>query len=271
VLKHVVLCLVLRHLREKEKPFFVLDTHAGVGRYDLAGEEASKTGEWRHGIGRVREAADPPAALAPYLEALWRIEPDGRFYPGSPLLASALLRPQDRLVACELHPEDAARLAAGFAADPRVAVRHADGFAAPKALLPPKERRGLVLLDPAYEAKDEPERLLAAVRQGLKRWAGGIYLAWYPIKDRAGARRLTDGLAGLGAPLLTAELAVFPGDWPYRLNGAGMAVLNPPWRLAEALEEALPWLARRLEREPGGGWRLERPAEGAEPGVKLGT
>lgn len=273
VLKHLVLVQVLAHLARKDKPFFSLDAFAGAGIYDLAGEEAQKTGEWRDGIGRIASVADPPAAVADYRAAL---APHAGtlpgLYPGSPALIRDALRDGDRLVAVEAHEPTRARLAARLGRDARVTIDGRDGFAAARALLPPHERRGLVLLDPAFEKPDETRRTLRAAADALKRWQTGIVLVWYPIKDRSVADAIGDGLAALGRPLLVAELSPFPQDWPYRLNGCGMAVVNPPWRLDEALAEALPWLSDRLARADGAGWRLDRPAveAGAPPLARSG-
>lgn len=260
VVKHAVLVLLLRALRAKDKPFAVLDTHAGTGRYDLSSAAAQKTGEYRDGIARLLAAAVPPPLAVPYLD-LVRAANAGRaelaVYPGSPLLARALLRPGDRLVPVELHPEDAATLRALFRGDPQVAVHRRDGYEALKALLPPSERRGLVLIDPPFEAADEAERLIAGLRAAAARWPGGIYAVWYPIKARAPVERFHAGLAMTGLRrLLLAELTVFAAEHPDRLNGCGLVLVNPPWRLDEQLRALLPGLQPVLARD-GGRWRLD--------------
>lgn len=259
VIKHAVLALVLSHLGRKDTPFFTLDTHAGCGVYDLWSAESEKTGEFKAGIARVLEAPDPPPSLLPYLRAVRAlnegVENDGkvlRWYPGSPALVRALLRPQDRLAAIELHPEDAATLQSVFAHERRAKVHQMDGYAAMKAMLPPPERRGLVLIDPPFEVKDELERLRRALRQAMKRWPTGTYAVWYPIKGREPIRRFLDDLVADGLPkALVAELIMRPGDDPFRLNGCGLLLVNPPWQLDEALAELLPWLAQVLA--PGQG------------------
>ncbi|MDA8231960.1 MAG: 23S rRNA (adenine(2030)-N(6))-methyltransferase RlmJ [Magnetospirillum sp.] len=263
VVKHAVLALVLDHLARKAAPFFVLDTHAGTGLYDLAGLPAGKTGEWREGIGRILAKPSPPAALSPYLDAVRAANPAGelRWYPGSPALAQALTRPQDRIALVELHPEDGDDLKRRFSRDRRVGVHRMDGYAALKGLLPPPERRGLALIDPPFEVRDETARLCKALAQACRRWSTGIYLVWYPIKARPAIDRLHADLAMLGLPpTLAAEVLVRSDDDPSRLNGSGLAVVNPPWTLDATLAELLPWLAEALAAPEGGtgaGHRLE--------------
>ena len=254
VVKHAVLALLIERLKEKPAPFAVLDSHAGVGRYDLAGPEASKTGEWRHGIARIID--DPSPLLAPYLDAVRRAGWPQR-YPGSPRLARALLRPHDRLVLCELHPIDAAALKREFRGDAQVAVHHRDAWEALGALLPPKQRRGLVLVDPAFEATDEQARLVAALKAAHRRWPSGVYAAWYPIKHRAPADALLGEMAASGIRRqLALELTVHDTLPAERLNGCGMLLLNPPWELDATMAEVLPLLQRGLSQS-GGATRCE--------------
>src|SRR5262245_30072653 len=214
VVKHAVLVRILLHLREKPAAFRVIDSHAGAGRYDLAGAEASTGGEWRGGIGRLVSAAidsDARALLAPYLDAVAALNGGNRLavYPGSPALIRALLRAQDRLIACELAPSAAAALARLFAGDRRVKALAIDGWSALNAYVPPKERRGLVLVDPAYEEPGDFARLGATLAATHRKWASGSYLAWYPIKDRAGPDALARALRRSGIPkILRAELTV---------------------------------------------------------------
>ena len=253
VLKHVALCELMRLLTAKDKKLFVLDTHAGAGGYDLAGEQAQRTGEAERGIGRLVTApgTDMPATVARYVAAVRAYDrkfgPAGalRHYPGSPRLIRAALRPGDRFVACELHPRDALALKREFAGDRAVDVRQVDGYKALKALLPPAERRGLILIDPPFEAADEFESLLRALRQGLRRFATGCYTLWYPIKDDAAARFVRD-LSAFRP--LRLELTVADID-AGKLAACGLAVINPPWRFEEAMREALPWIARQLGRD----------------------
>lgn len=270
VVKHATLALLIEHLKAKDAPFCVLDTHAGVGRYDLSSVEAQKTGEFRDGVLRLlaRDPATLPAELEPYLavvRALNQGRPGLRWYPGSPRLALDLLRPQDRLVLLELHPEDARTLAALFAGDARVDVHNTDGYIGLKAFLPPKPRRGLVLVDPPFERKDEFTRLARGLRQAHRRWATGQYLLWYPIKDRPPVRAFHDELKAAGiARILIAEFLLRPATDPERLNGCGLVLVNPPWRMDATLAALLPKLAPVLGAARGGGahvdWLVPEPA-----------
>ena len=248
VLKHAVLARILVHLGEKAAPFRVIDTHAGAGLYDLSSEPATRTGEWRDGIGRLLAtdmSEEVRALLAPYLAAVGAANPGGglRRYPGSPLIALNLMRPQDRLVACELEPGAARALAAQLRRDARARVVAIDGWVALNAYVPPKERRGVVLIDPPYEDKHEFVRLADALAAALRKWATGIFLLWYPIKERSGPDRLAAMLrraatAPVAPKILRAELAWEP-DPAGRLSGAGLIIVNPPWRLAEEVADHL--------------------------------
>ena len=258
--KHAILALLLGRLSEKATAIAVLDTHAGIGRYDLTSAAAQRTGEFRQGIGRLLAAAKAPASTQPYIAAVKAMNPDGglRWYPGSPSLAATLTRPQDRLVLMELHAEDALALKRAFAGDSRIAVHHEDGYLGLKAFLPPKERRGLVLIDPAFEATDEFERQAEAVVTAHRRWPAGIHALWYPIKEPAAVRRLHDVLRQSGIrKIMLAELLVRAAGASEGLHGSGLIVINPPWKLEEALGELLPWLAATLAQGPGaeGSWR----------------
>lgn len=264
VLKHLVLVALLDALKRKDAPFFVLDTHAGRGRYDLGGDQATRTGEGAAGIGRLRAAAPSgPPALKDYLAAVdAAVDGDAGAYPGSPLLVARALRPQDRLAACELQPEEAAALKALLAGDPRCHVHQRDGYAAVKALLPPREgatrfARGLVLIDPPYEAQDgEYPLIVDALREGLARFPQAMFAVWYPIKQRPTLQPLMRKVAALPAKsALAIELLVRPDDSPLRMNGSGMLLLNPPWRLEAAIEPALRPLAAAMG-EAGASWRL---------------
>jgi 23S rRNA (adenine2030-N6)-methyltransferase len=252
VVKHLTLVLLLEHLRRKPEPFCYLDTHAGIGRYPLDSIEAQKTGEYRAGIGKLLTATALPAPIADYRGLVLAADPLNQpsklhAYPGSPLLARALLRPQDRAVLMELHPADAGTLKRLFRGDIQVAVHHMNGYHGLKAFVPPKERRGLVLIDPPFEVEDEFEQLLAGLVEAHRRWATGIYAIWYPIKDRRGVWRFHNALKKTGLrKLLLAEFCLYPEDLPDRFNGCGMIIVNPPWQLDARLRELYSALTERL-------------------------
>lgn len=260
VFKHVVLVALVRHLRRKDKPFACIDTHAGPGRYDLDGEAARRTGEADGGIEQLLAAPGPhPEAVSDYLAQVRaaRGEAAARIYPGSPDLVRGLLRPGDRAVLCELHEEDGAALAHRYRGDEQVAVHRRDGYEALKALLPPVERRGLVLVDPPFEVRDEFRRLAAGLVAAQQRWPTGIYALWYPVVYREDAAAFHAALAGSGVPrILVCELHPWPDDLPGRFSGAGLALVNPPWRLEEMLAEALPALLRGIGAASGR-WRVD--------------
>ncbi len=239
VLKHAVLTAVIQRLHDKASPVFILDTHAGIGAYDLTGVEAGKTGEWQTGIAPLL-AANPPA-LRPYLDLVRALNPGGDLtcYPGSPAIAAALMRPGDRLVLSELHPEDAQALRRWARGRPGVAVHERDGYEAIRAFLPPREGRGLVIVDPPYEAPDEFERLAQAILDGHRRWPGGRWLVWHPIKDRAPVWKLEEALVAGGiASAIGAELLVAPVDG-VSLAGSGVILINPPHGIEAWLSQAL--------------------------------
>jgi 23S rRNA (adenine2030-N6)-methyltransferase len=262
VLKHIVLLGLIDALRRKDSPFFVLDTHAGRGRYALDNAAAGRTGEAQEGVARVLAAfgRSAPPAIARYLAAIRDANPDGalRSYPGSPMLTASLLRENDRMACCEIESEASGALKALFADDPKVGVHRRDGYAAVEALLPPKEKRGLVLIDPAYETQlAEFDSALAALRAGLGRWPNGIFALWYPIKLRRSLGSFFRRAATLpGKQILLAELLVHPDDSPLRLNGSGMLIVNPPYQFDRDLHAALPPLRDALAND-GGNWRLD--------------
>jgi 23S rRNA (adenine2030-N6)-methyltransferase len=257
VVKHAALARIIAHLREKPAPFRVIDTHAGAGLYDLQGSDAARTGEWRDGIARLLKApltAEVRALLTPYLDVIHELNPDEKLkvYPGSPLLVRAWLRPRDRLIACELEPKAAAMLEKSLATSTRAKALAIDGWTALSAYVPPKERRGLVLIDPPYEAPDEFSRLAEAVAGAYRKWATGIYLLWYPIKDRSGPDALAKRLKTLRIPkILRAELTTSPAPAADHLIGTGLIVVNPPWMLERELSILLPALAAILSSDQG--------------------
>jgi 23S rRNA (adenine2030-N6)-methyltransferase len=252
VLKHAVLALVIEHLKLKPAPFRVIDTHAGIGLYDLTSEASLKTGEWQAGIGRVLDKelpADAAAILAPYLAVVREVNGPGPLerYPGSPLIARRLVRASDRLVVNELHPEDYAALEKLFARDAESKVLALDAWTALKSLLPPKERRGVVLVDPAFEQQGELERLVEGLGEAVRRFATGTFLLWYPIKDVKAVAAFRRKIAALALPkALAVELMIRGAEDAQRLNGAGLIVVNTPYTLEARLKVLMPVLVRLL-------------------------
>ena len=262
VLTHIVLIQLARYMGQKDKPFTYVDTHAGGGTYDLESAFASKLGEYREGIRRLWETKGLPAAVAEYVSEVRALNPDGRLrrYPGSPWSAARVLREQDRLRLFELHSKETRLLAECFKdAGKRVVVEPCDGFAGLKAVLPPPSRRGLVLIDPSYEDKRDYARVVTSVREGLARFATGCYAIWYPQVQRRESHDLPEKLARLpGIRWLHASLTVRkPSPDGLGLHGSGMFVINPPWTLRAALDEALPWLAGTLAQDDGARWSLD--------------
>jgi 23S rRNA (adenine2030-N6)-methyltransferase len=270
VIKHIVLVRILSYLQDKPSAFRVIDTHAGAGVYDLAGDEARRGGEWLTGIARVMQARFSETTLplvAPYLDIVraFNSPPELKVYPGSPLIARALLRPQDRLTACEVEPKARKRLIEALRRDTQARVVDLDGWVALPAFVPPNERRGLVLIDPPYEQKDEFERLATGFAEAFAKWPTGSYLLWYPVKSR----RATDNLArhvaevaGTVTPAgkcLRLEFSVAPQAADAGLNSAGLLIVNPPWTLAAELKAILPELEKPLGQGGAGRFRLDTP------------
>ncbi|WP_442684104.1 23S rRNA (adenine(2030)-N(6))-methyltransferase RlmJ [Stenotrophomonas sp. JC08] len=265
VLKHITLLALIDSFKRKDSPFFVLDTHAGRGRYLLSSEESRKTAEIDDGVMRLMAQPTLPEVVERYLKAVQADNPVGAMitYPGSPLLTAQAMRAQDRLAACELQEEEAAALKALFARDSRVGVHPGDGYAQIRSLLPPKFNgmkigRGLVLIDPPYEAQDaEYPRILAALSETLTRWPQATCAVWFPIKQRRSVLHFFRKAAALPArSALLVEFLVRPDDSPLRLNGSGMLLLNPPWQFDRVLGPALPVLKKHLG-EAGASTRME--------------
>ena len=251
VLKHAVLARLMEHLKKKDKPFRVIDAHAGIGLYDLAGLEAGKTGEWDGGIGKLAEPfnAEIEALLAPYRAVIAALNPDGglRYYPGSPELALRLMRPNDRLIANELHPQDAIALEQQYLHDPRCDVTAMDAETCLKAKLPPPERRGVILVDPPYELKTEAEKTVRMLEQGVRRFAQGVFVVWYPMKADQTAETVLTGAREIGLPgTLKVQMRVREAFKGGGLAGSGLVILNAPWKLDAELRQLVPALAQRL-------------------------
>lgn len=265
VLKHVILARIVTYMKQKQQPFRVIDLHAGAGRYDLVGVEAGKTGEWLDGIRRLMDADIPDAAaalLAPYLDAVDSVNVGGalKFYPGSPLIARHLMRDADTLVANELHPEDAALLKRELRRSADAKVTTLNAWTAIKSLLPPPERRGVVLIDPPFEQPDEFAKLTEAMRGGLQRFANGVYIIWYPVKNASAANRMVSDISALGCrKVLDVRLKVaeaFPG---LGLTETGVLILNPPFNLSAELATILPALVAVLGQDRSAAFKLSEP------------
>src|SRR6201996_8032645 len=268
VIKHIVLVRILTYLQDKPAAFRVIDTHAGAGVYDLTSEEARRGGEWLTGIARVMQARFSETTLplvAPYLDIVRAFNPqrDLMAYPGSPLIARALLRPQDRLTACEVEPRARKQLIDALRRDSQARVVDLDGWTALPAFVPPKERRGLVLIDPPYEQKDEFERLAEGFTEAFAKWPTGSYVLWYPAKSRRAIDELARQVAqaaGESKPpgkCLRVEFSVAPQTTDSGLTSAGLLVVNPPWKLAAELKVILPELEKPLGQGGAGRFRLE--------------
>jgi 23S rRNA (adenine2030-N6)-methyltransferase len=264
VLKHVVLLMLVEHLKKKPAPFFYLDTHAGRGLYDLSEAQAQRSGEYKGGIGLLLEApaASLPPELAAYVGLVRASAGKGHSaitaYPGSPLIVARLRRAEDRLVLAETLPKEAAALRDALGRARRVSVLESDGYAALKAQLPPRENRGLVLIDPPYESDAEFDRVLAGLELARGRWPTGTFCVWYPLTDRAGPLRFRRDLEQSGlSRVLDVRLSVLPADAQVGLAGAGLVIVNPPWQLDARLKELLPVLHRLLSPEGHGGSEVE--------------
>ena len=270
VVKHIVLVRILTWLQDKPGAFRVIDTHAGAGVYDLTGEEAQRTGEWLTGIARVMQARFSEAVLplvTPYLDIVRAFNPPAQLkaYPGSPLIARALLRPQDRLTACEVEPKARKHLIAALRRDTQARVVDLDGWTALPAFVPPKERRGLVLIDPPYEDKDEFTRLADGFTEAFSKWPTGSYLLWYPAKSRRATDALARHVAEVAASgptpgkCLRLEFSAAPQAADSALVSAGLLLVNPPWMLMGELKAILPELEKPLGQGGAGRFRLEVP------------
>jgi len=272
VVKHATIARIVEYLKRKEQAFRVIDTHAGEGLYDLSSERAQKTGEWQSGIGRLLDAdfsAEVATLLSPYLESVQALNPDGgvKFYPGSPGIIRHLLRKQDRLLAIELKPDAHSALKSRFADDFQTRVLELDGWLALGAHVPPKEKRGLVVVDPPFELENEFGRIVDGLRRAHARWPGGIYAFWYPIKDFAAVARFRKALSDAGIPkVLDSWLTIRASQDLPRLDGTGMIVVNPPFTLVEELNTILPALCGILALDSAARWSVDWLAGESKPG-----
>lgn len=255
VLKHICQMLIIESLQQKEKGFYYLDTHAGTGRYRLSSEQAEKTGEFIDGIGRLWQRDDMPATVQRYVNYIKKVNSGAKqlhYYAGSCLLAAMMLRPQDRALFTELHPSDFPLLRNQFKANPQIKVKREDGFLQLKSTLPPQERRGLVLIDPPYELKQDYELVVSALQQGYKRFATGIYAIWYPVVFRQQIKQLIKRLEHSGIrKILQIELGVKQDNAQRGMTASGMIVVNPPWQLEQQMQQILPYLSQVLSQGKG--------------------
>ena len=255
VLKHIVLTLSINALKEKEKPFLYLDTHSGAGRYLLKSEHSEKTGEYLSGINLLWQQPNIPELLNTYLSVIKRYNPfsELKYYPGSPLIAKQLLRQQDKLNLTELHPTDYPLLRQEFSKDKRAKVLREDGFAQLKSKLPHEFRRGIILIDPSYEIKDDYQIIPKALFEAYKRFATGVYLIWYPVVSRTQTQKMIDSIIKLGIRRISQfELAIKPDNNQKGMTASGILVINPPWKLHEQMQTILPWLKNTLDVEKTG-------------------
>ncbi|MES2694928.1 MAG: 23S rRNA (adenine(2030)-N(6))-methyltransferase RlmJ [Verrucomicrobiota bacterium] len=269
VMKHALLLQLVRALQKKEKGFLYLDTHAGRGRYDLeraaTGDTLARKPEWPEGIGRLSAAEDAPPALRDYLalvreydESRGNLDEGLRFYPGSPRLAKQLVRPQDRLALCEKHPEECEALRMEFGAESGVSVHDMDGYTALRAMLPPPERRALILIDPPFEAQDEFAQIAKGLAEGLRRFPSGVFAVWYPLTERARVEEFFMLVRQLRPPpALACELEIAGPQSALKMKGCGLLVLNPPWQFDREALPVLAYLAEKLAQAPGAHGRVE--------------
>ena len=260
VLKHIVLTLCINSLKEKEKPFLYLDTHSGAGRYLLQSEHAEKTGEYLSGINLIWQQSETPELLNTYLSVLKRYNPfdNLKYYLGSPLIAKQLLREQDKINLTELHPTDYPLLRQEFSKDKRARVLREDGFSQLKSKLPPESRRGIVLIDPSYEIKDDYQKIPKALLEAYKRFATGIYLIWYPVVSRTQTQKMIDEIVNLGIKKISQfEFTIKPDNNQKGMTASGMIVINPPWKLQQQMQTIMPWLKNTLDTEKTGNYFIK--------------
>lgn len=259
VFKHSLLTRLLILLAQKDKPFWYLDTHAGIGLYDLTHPWARKLAEYQDGVERLWARQDVPNLFKPYMEAVRAENPDGklRFYPGSPRIARRFMRPIDHAMLTELNKEDMATLKELFEGDRQVHVHHIDGYQGLKAYLPPKERRGLVLVDSSFDRSGEFARLTEGLVEGYRRWATGVFALWYPLMDRSAMHGFERGILATGIrKILQIELSVLPESWTVSLRGCGMLIVNPPFGVEAEARSMLEWLKPMLSEAGDGGTRV---------------
>lgn len=260
VVKHTTLVALLQALRRKETPCYVQDTHAGCGMYDLRSAEAAQGAEYTMGIARILNQPDMPACVDEFVQWVYQLNAgdDVRSYPGSPAIIQQLMRTQDRLLLTELHPQDYEALYRQFHRDKRIAIHKQDAYQGLKAFLPPKQKRGMVFIDPPYERRDEYQRVVQGLELGYQRWRTGVFAIWYPLmSQRLHSMFLQDVIASGIRKILLAELLIEPLGVEKRFAGCGMLIINPPWQLEDTLAQSYAWLTPILQSPVGGSWRVE--------------
>lgn len=254
VIKHICLIGLIESLSRKQTPFCYIDTHAGTGIYDLFSEFSAKTKEYESGIEKIIQHDRPPELVRKYLQLVHIINnrftgskiSSLRYYPGSPMIARELIRPHDRIIACELHPTEYQSLKNNFLGDNQTAIHHMDGFLGLKAFLPPKERRGIVLIDPPYEDPDEFSHIARQLPMALRRFETGTYAVWYPIKEQSHVDKFYQAIKkNVSNQVFAMELTIYP-DIPQHLNGCGMVIINPPWQFDETMKKTIKWVWEAL-------------------------
>jgi 23S rRNA (adenine2030-N6)-methyltransferase len=254
VVKHICLIALIESLMQKQTPICYIDTHAGAGVYDLFSEFSEKTKEYENGIEKIIQHSNPPDLVKKYIQIIHILNnklthskiSSLRYYPGSPQIVREMMRPHDRIIASELHPNEYQSLKNNFLGDTQVAIHHMDGFLGLKAFLPPKERRGVVLIDPPYEDPDEFMHIARLLPIALKRFETGVYAIWYPVKEQSHVEKFYETVKkSVNNPVFTIELTIYP-DIPQHLNGCGMAIINPPWKFDEVMKNTLPWVWKAL-------------------------
>jgi 23S rRNA (adenine2030-N6)-methyltransferase len=259
VLKHCVLQQILLYMNQKDKPYWVIDTHAGAGMYSLESEYANTKGEYHHGVARLQNRDDLPPVLQEYLDLVKACNNKGEWtlYPGSPEIIRRTIRAEDRMRLFELHPTDHDLLAEHFDRDRQAKIFKSDGFAALKALLPPPTKRGVIFMDPPYEIKSDYAKVIATLQEGLSRFAEGVYVVWYPILTRGDHIHLVESTRGLSEKTLNVSITVQePDERGFGMLGSGLCVINPPWVLKEKLQNILPYLVDALTQFDGAHYEL---------------
>ena len=264
VLKHTVQSLIIESLQQKPKPFVYHDTHSAAGRYDLSDAKSEKTGEYKAGIGKLWHRDDIPELMQSYIDTVTALNPDGelKFYPGSPMVAKHMIGREQRMELTELHPTDIELLRQEFAGDRKVRIQQVDGYKGLNGMMPPAQRRALVLIDPPYELKTEHDDAIRGIKESHRKFATGIFALWYPMVSRAQVTRFCEKFANQGIRnILRIEMCVRADTNEYGMTGSGMIIVNPPWKLEQQMREILPWLTDQLKQDDTAHFTIERLVE----------